>query len=266
MLEVLAEAEDLPELDLPEELRRRYGGPLGFTGPRVVANFVASIDGVVSIPTLPRSNALIAGGSEADRFVMALLRAAAGVVLIGSGTLHGSPNSLWTSERIFPAAADAFAELRKRLGLPPTPELAVMTGSGSLSVSHPALEAGAVVLATGAAAEALRGKLPGASTLVELTGGGHVDPTAAIDALRSRGHELILSEAGPHVFGSLLGAGLVEELFLTVSPLLAGRSGVASRSGLIEGVDLLPTATVNAGLLSVRRHGGHLFLRYELRR
>ena len=77
---------------------------------------------------------------------------------------------------------------------------------------------------------------------------------------------LILSEAGPHVFGSLLRAGLVDELFLTVSPLLAGRSGVSVRLGLVEGVDLLPTATVDARLLSARRSDSHLFLRYELRR
>jgi riboflavin biosynthesis pyrimidine reductase len=266
MLGVLAEAQGLPELELPAELRERYGGPLGFEEPRLLANFVSSIDGIVSIPTLPRSNVLISGGSETDRFVMGLLRAVAGAVLIGSGTLHGSPNALWTAERIYPAAADAFAELRRRLGLPPAPELVVMTGTGSLNVAHPALEAGAVVITTGAGAASLRGRLPDASTLLELPGGGLVDPTAAVEAVRSRGHSLVLAEAGPHVFGSLLAAGLVDELFLTVSPLVAGRSGVTGRFGLVEGVDLLPTATVNARLLSVRRDDAHLFLRYELRR
>jgi hypothetical protein len=46
----------------------------------------------------------------------------------------------------------------------------------------------------------------------------------AVDEVRRRGHELVLLEAGPHVVGSMLGEGLVDELFLTVSPLLAGRS------------------------------------------
>jgi riboflavin biosynthesis pyrimidine reductase len=264
MLEVLAEAEGLPELDLPDALRDRYGGPIGFPAPRLVANFVASVDGVVSVPTLPRSNAMIAAGSQADRFVMGLLRALAGAVLIGSGTLRGSPSALWTPDGIFPAAADGFAELRRRLGLPPTPELAVLAGTRPVDVSHPALQAGAVVLATSTGAAGLRDSLPGASTLVELPGAGLVDPTAAVEALRARGHSLILSEAGPHVFGSLLGAGLVDELFLTVSPLLAGRSATAPRLGLVEGADLLPTATVNARLVSVRRHESHLFLRYDL--
>jgi len=266
MLEVLAEAEGLPELELPAELRERYAGPLGFEEPRLVANFASSIDGVVSIPALPGSDALISGGSEADRFVMGLLRAVAGAVLIGSGTLHAWPNALWMPERIYPTTADAFAELRRRLGLPSTPELVVVTGTGSLNVSHPALEAGAVVLTTRAGAESLRGRVPEASTLVELPGGGPVDLNDAVEAVRSRGHSLILSEAGPHVFGSLLAARLVDELFLTVSPLVAGRSGATGRFGLVEGVDLLPDATANARLLSVRRDDAYLFLRYELLR
>src|SRR6058998_3126635 len=99
MFEVLAEADGLPELELPDELRDRYGGPLGFEEPRLVANFVSSIDGIVAIPTLPRSNSLISAGSEADRFVMGLLRAVADAVLVGSGTLHAWPNALWTPER-----------------------------------------------------------------------------------------------------------------------------------------------------------------------
>ena len=74
---------------------------------------------------------------------------------------------------------------------------------------------------------------------------------------------MILSEAGPSLFGSLLASFLVDELFLTVSPLLAGR-GAAARLGLVEGVELLPEARVAGRLRSVRTHGSHLFLRYSL--
>ena len=73
----------------------------------------------------------------------------------------------------------------------------------------------------------------------------------------------ILSEGGPTVFGSLLASGGVDELFLTISPLLAGR-GFLSRLSLVEGLELLPGATVDAHLLSARRHEQHLFLRYRL--
>ena len=66
------------------------------------------------------------------------------------------------------------------------------------------------------------------------------------------------------MLGSLLAARLVDELFLTVSPLLVGRPGGDERLGLVEGADLLPGGPVAGRLLGVRRDGGHLFLRYEL--
>src|SRR3954462_6987110 len=88
-------------------------------------------------------------------------------------------------------------------------------------------------------------------------------PAAAVEALHSRGHEWILSEGGPTLFTSFVAAGLVDELFLTVSPLLAGRSGVP-RLSLADGAELLPEVRVAGDLLSIRRHGNHLFLRYEL--
>ena len=83
-------------------------------------------------------------------------------------------------------------------------------------------------------------------------------------ALRERGYRSICSEAGPHVFGSLVAAGLVDELFLTVSPLLAGRSDLGQRLGLVEATELLPERRDPVRLLSVRRDGAHLFLRYGL--
>ncbi len=66
------------------------------------------------------------------------------------------------------------------------------------------------------------------------------------------------------MFGSLVAAGLVDELFLTVSPLLAGRSELGQRLGLVEATELLPERSEPARLLSLRRDGGHLFLRYGL--
>jgi riboflavin biosynthesis pyrimidine reductase len=74
---------------------------------------------------------------------------------------------------------------------------------------------------------------------------------------------MILSEGGPTLFTSLLASGLVDELFLTMSPLLAGRA-LQSRLPLVEGVELLPDATQVLRLLSARRHENHLFLRYGL--
>ncbi len=263
-LELLYEADGMPAFDLPEELEQLYGGVFGLAPPLLFANFVETLDGVVAIRSEPRTNRLVSGDSEADRFVMGLLRACADSVLLGSGTLHGSPTSVWTAERAYPDGADAFAELRRRLGLAPDPELAVLTARGALEPGHPALERGAVVLTTKEGASRCRGRLSEAVEVVVLAGEASVDPAEAVAVLRERGRRSILSEAGPHVFGSLLAAGLVDELFLTVSPLLAGRSPLGERLGLVEGEELLPGRADPARLLGVRRDGGHLFLRYGL--
>lgn len=263
-LEVLAEVDGPPAGDLPETLRSWYGGPLAFTEPRIVANFVATIDGVVAIPGLTQSNKLISAGSEADRFVMGLLRAFADTVLVGSGTLRGSPRTVWTAGHAYPPGGSAFADLRSRRGRPPKPQLAVMTASGAVDGDHPGLRGGAVVLTTERGAKALDARLPDGCEVVVLPGTTTVEPKAAVAALTERGHRLILSEAGPRVFGSLLAAGLVDELFLTRSPLLAGRAADSPPLGLVEDAAFLPATHRHARLTSVRRHGEHLLLRYSL--
>ena len=242
-------------------MRRLYGGPFGLSEPVLVANFVQTLDGVVAIPELERSNALVSGESEADRFVVGLLRACADVVLVGSGTMRASGRGTWRPERVFPAAAAAFAELRRRRGRPERPAVAVLTAGGSLDPAHPILAEGALVLTTESAAAALRAVVPPATEVVAVNEGDRVDPALAVAVLRGRGHAVILSEAGPTLFGQLLAARLVDELFLTLSPLVAGR-GAGRRLGLAEGAELLPGLRVEAALRSLRRDGDHLFLRY----
>lgn len=230
----------------------------------MVANFVQTIDGVVAIPDLPAGNALIADGSEADRVVMGLLRACADVVLVGSRTMRASPAGTWQPERVYPPGAEAFMELRRRLGRPERPTVVCVTAGGSFDVSHPALRDGAIVLTTRTAADEIRLGVPGATEVVATNSGDSVDLQLGLQALRDRGHSLIVSEAGPSLFGQLAATRLVDELFLTVSPLLAGRSG-SPRLGLVQGIELLPEVTRRSQVLSVRRHTDHLFLRYALR-
>lgn len=263
-LELLHEAPGSPRFELPEELRQRYGGALGFSEPRLVANFVSSIDGVVAAPPLVQSAKLISGENDSDRFVMALLRACADAIVIGSGTLQASPRSLWTPDGPYPGAAGAFAELRRRRHRPAAPALVVLTGTGLIDPAHPALERGALVLTTDGGALRLEGRLPERTEVVSLGATPTVDLLAAVQLLRERGYKLILSEAGPNLFGGLLAAGLVDELFLTVSPVVVGRADGVTRLGLVEGHDLLPGEGTSARLLSVRRDGAHLFLRYGL--
>ena len=212
---------------LPDELARLYPGTFGLPDECVYANFVESLDGRVALPEVPQSNRLIADASEADHFVMALLRACADVVVVGSGTLRASPTAAWTAAAAFPALGDAFAELRRTLGLPPEPGFAVI----ARTPLPRELRREPIVLDRGL--------------------------EAALAELRARGYRRILSEGGPTLFGSLLDAGLLDELFLTLSPVFAG-AGLS----LLEGVGLLPGRRVAGSLVGVRRDDSHLFLRY----
>jgi len=243
---------------LPEGLRELYRGGIGFDGPRLFANFVQTIDGVVAIPELEKSNALVADESDDDRFVMGLLRACADAVLVGAGTLLASPKGTWRPEKVYPRAADGFAALREQWRMAERPAVAVVSTGASLDPNHPVLQ-DAVLLTTAAGAAALDGVLP---DVVAVNDGDWVDLRAAVAVLRERGYARVLSEAGPHVFGSLLADGLVDELFLTVSPVLAGRDLAAKRFGLVEGVELLPGVRRSPRLVSVRRGDSHVFLRY----
>jgi riboflavin biosynthesis pyrimidine reductase len=257
-LELLWEQGGLHAEELPGELASFYGGALGFPDECLYANFVETIDGIVAIPELERSNALVADESDDDKQLMGLLRAFADAVLIGSGTLLASPNGRWRPEGVYPKAKEAFAELRARRGRPEHPTVAIVTSGASLDTSHRVLEH-ALVLTTVAGEERLRGVVP---NVLVVNDGEVVDLAAAVALLRERGHRLVLAEAGPTTFGELLARGLVDELFLTVSPVLAGRLAPGRRLGLVEGVELLPQARVGTRLRSIRRSGEHLFLRY----
>jgi riboflavin biosynthesis pyrimidine reductase len=192
---------------------------------------------------------------------MGLLRACADAIVLGSGTLRASPNGTWRADRADPPAGDAFLELRRRRGLSEQPTVAILTAGGSLDPGHPLLERGALVLTTARAAPDLRASVPAATEVVAVGDGDVVDAAAALALLRERGHRIVLSEGGPTLLSSLLASRLVDELFLTLSPLVAGRAG-APRLGLVEGVELLPGVRLEGMLRSVRRSGSHLLLRY----
>jgi riboflavin biosynthesis pyrimidine reductase len=265
-LEALFEAPGRSTFETPDELAATYGGSLGFTEPRLYANLVASLDGVVAIPGELQSSHLIAAGSQADRFVMGLLRACADVVLVGAKTLRSSPRTRWTAAHAYPPAAALYAELRRRRDRPAQPTLAVLSGSGRIDPQHPGLRERTIILTSEQGAARLGHRLPRSATIVALGHSGPLEPRAAVELLRTRGHGLILCEGGPTVLGALVADGLVDELFLTVSPLLAGRTLRGPRPALIEGAGFLPDLSVAGRLLSVRRSSSHLFVRYALSR
>ncbi len=261
----LYEGAGLPAWPLPQVLADAYGGDLGFREPRVYANFVASVDGVTALgPEYPSSGSAISGHDPADRFVMGLLRACADVVLIGAGTLRATPGHRWIPAHVCPAAAGGYAAFRRGRGRAGDPRLAVVTARGDIPAGHPALCSGALVLTTAAGARRLRGRLPPACTILDLGDRPELPPADVLAAVRARDGSMILTEGGPRLLGQLAAGGLLDELFLTISPVLAGR-GDTARPGLVAARELLPGRAEPADLLSVRRHGSYLFLRYAMR-
>jgi riboflavin biosynthesis pyrimidine reductase len=263
-LTVLYQRAGMPAWPLPPLLADLYGGDLGFREPCVYANFVASLDGVTALgPEYPSSGSAISGHDQADRFVMGLLRACADVVLIGAGTLRATPGHLWVPAHVCPAAADGYAKFRRDLGRDRDALLAVVTARGDVPAAHPALRAGALVLTTAAGARRLHGRLPPACTILDLGGQTELPPAGVLAAVRDRGGTMVLTEGGPRLLGQLAAGGLLDELFLTISPVLAGR-GDTPRPGLVAARELLPGRTEPAELLAVRQHGSYLFLRYAM--
>jgi riboflavin biosynthesis pyrimidine reductase len=262
-LETLFEAAALPSFELPPRLHQAYGGDLGFPSPAVYANFVETLDGVVAFgDDTPPS--VISGKSAADRLVMGLLRGCASAIVIGSGTLRQEQRHLWTPEYIYPPLAEEFRTLRIQLGLTDTPKLVLLTRSGEIKRRAAALEQDPLIVTTTSGAERLRGRLPKGATIRTVMS-GRIEPAEVIEILRRDGHETILTEGGPHVLGSFLRSDVLDELFLTLSPRLAGRSRAAPRLGLVEGMALDPDQIRPATLLGAKRHQSHLFLRYGLR-
>jgi riboflavin biosynthesis pyrimidine reductase len=236
--------------------------------PTIVANFVTSVDGIVALgPSEPSAGGgEISGFSESDRFMMALLRGLADVVVVGAGTVRAGRNHEWTPRRVAPDFVAALAELRSGLSLAPQPTTVVVTARGDIDPSHPGMSAAdvpVIVATTRAGAAKLASLALPANMKVEIAGdGGQVTAASLLEIVRATGARLALCEGGPHLFGDLLAARLIDELFLTLAPQVIGRDETARRLSLVEGVSFGAPGRW-AGLASVRRAGDDLFLRYR---
>jgi riboflavin biosynthesis pyrimidine reductase len=233
--------------DLPEDedlLGRLYAYPDG-DRTWVRANMVASVDGAVSIDG--RSGGL---GGPADKKLFGVLRSLADVVLVGSGTVK--------AEKYKPARPDRMTQ-GLRAGRPPTPPIAVVSGSLDLDPDAPLLtqapdDARTIVITAQTAPADRRKTLSEHATVID-AGTDRVSVAAAVTALAGLGYPRILVEGGPSLLGQLAGAGLLDELCLTVSPLLAG--GTAGR--ILTGG---PGAPLSLRLGHVLTDDSFLFCRY----
>lgn len=256
---------------LPAGLAACYGAPwpLDTAAPQeVFLNFAASYDGRVSFGHPDwRGAGHISGFDRHDRWLMALLRARADVVVMGDGTLATDSDHLWTSEFIYPEDPEPFAALRAAEGRSRHPLSAFVSLSGRVPLeatvfAEPGID---IVLATTeAGAEAARAD--GAHELAEVVALGEerVDLPRLLRWLDAeRGCRTVLCEGGPGLYGSLLADGIDHDLFLTLSPLLVGDADGADwhAPSLVQGATFLPGGAPVARPVSLRRVGAHLYLR-----
>jgi riboflavin biosynthesis pyrimidine reductase len=257
---------------LPAPFRQIYQGdwrPLDVPNrPYTFVNFVTARDGRVSFAEPGHvSGADISGFSAPDRWVMALLRAGADAVMMGEGTLHAAPDQLWISEYIFPDDAEAFAQLRRQLGLSPLPLNVFVSLDGELdpaaAVFHQP-DQHVVVATTERGRAQAEARLRGCAARIDLLALGAT--AADLDALAHILHDrysvrALLCEGGPRLYGAMLQAGLVDEEFLTLSPLMVGEAAGTPRPSLVEATAFAPGSAPRSKLISLRRAGDHLFLR-----
>ena len=209
------------------------------------ANFVSSVDGAAQ-GTDSRSGTL---SSPADQQVFALQRSLCDVIVVGAGTAR--------VEGYRPVLrSEVDVELRERLGLAPVPTIAVVSQSLTLD---PALlvggEAPTIVVTSAAAPTEALAAMTG-QTRVIVAGEATVDIAAALAELALLGHERVLCEGGPTLLGQVVAADCLDDLCLTVAPLLLG----GDRRRIQHGPDLLPPRRLTvAHLLD---EDGVLFARY----
>jgi len=197
--------------------------------PGVYTNFALTVDGHATIDG--RSGPI---GSDADTALLVGLRMRADAVMIGAGTLRaeGYGRVIRDPEK---------RAQRERAGLAPDPLMVLVSARLAIPWTAPLFTEGAgrVLIFTAAADEP-----PTTTTPVEVVRhDDDVDLAAALRALRAEhGIRSLLCEGGPTLHGALLGAGLVDDLFVTRAPRLAGGAGPGLAAGLDAGVRELDLA------------------------
>ncbi len=180
--------------------------------PWLLVNMVASIDGATAVDGV--SGGL---GGPADKAVFSAIRAVADVILVAAGTARAEDYGP-------PRTSEARRAERVARGQTPYPRLALVTRSLDLDPASPmfteAPEPPLVLTVADVAADRLAA-LDGLAEVVTV-GERSVEPAAALAALHERGHRVVLAEGGPGLNGQLVAAGLVDELNVSVAPLLVG--------------------------------------------
>jgi riboflavin biosynthesis pyrimidine reductase len=258
--------------EIVEELAREWRSAQAVSAgerPRVLLNMVSSLDGRATIGG--HSGPI---GGRADRELFHALRTAVDAVIVGSATARAERYRRLVRE-------DSARAVRRKRGLADEPLACIVSGRlafsaqdipflgdpqarvAILTASQASL--GAHEAREGAHIEAQGARIEAHIEYIRAARAGRLDLASALAQLRERlAVSTLLCEGGPHLNTQLLAAGLVDELFLSLAPKLAGGDASGEALRILAGMDLDPP--VELELLGALEHESHLFLRYGVRR
>ncbi len=254
--------------------------------PWIYTNFVQSLDGITSLLGEYASGQYISQ-SRHDRWLMDLLRANADGLIMGMATLSEERRLRGPDSRgiVFQVVEPTMHDLRTHLGKGRERNIFVTRGE-NLDLSQFKVFDGdlvdAAIVTSPSGGERLRAQGTHPHLAIVTAGQGEtLDLPAAIVKLRTDlGIEHLLCEGGPTLYGTLARADLIDEKFLTVSPIEVGQAVPPNQPRLPaeeKVVSLLrPTVFGGPGLtkdtmsrwqwLSCRKAGDHQFNRYRRHR
>jgi riboflavin-specific deaminase-like protein len=243
----------LDELACPREgdlADRAAAGPR--SRPYLLLNMISTADGRATLGG--RSGAI---GGDADKELFHGLRTAVDAVMAGAGTVR--------AERYGRLVRDEHRrQIRRERGLTEEPLACIVSGRLTLTSEIPLLadpDARVAILTTSAASlpDDCRAKIE----YIRAAREGAVDLPSAMSELRERlDVRTMLCEGGPHLNSQLLAEGLADELFLSLSPKLAGGDATSEALRILSGPELDPPVALE--LVAALEHDSHLFLRYKI--
>lgn len=204
------------------------------------------------------NRAVTSFGSPRDLAHLYELRATADAILCGARTVEQSHATLGNGP-------EKFTRLRQRRGLAEYPLRVVVTGSGSLSPKAELWQKGfspVIALTTARASKTRLARLRRLADQVWVSAGKEVDFVGCLQALHDDlGVRRLLCEGGSQVNDALFRAGLVDEVHLTVCPLIFGGRTAPT---IADGVGFARLAdAAQLELKSLKRVGDELFLVYR---
>jgi riboflavin-specific deaminase-like protein len=196
-------------------------------------------------------------GNRADHELFHALRTAVDAVLVGAGTVRAEHYGRIVRE-------DAARELRRMRGLAEEPLACIVSTSLALPAADiPLLADAAARVAVLTPSPSSLPESAAAVRYVRCAREGRLDLPAALAELGDLGVRTVLCEGGPHLNAQLLAAGLVDELFLSLAPKLAGGDPIGESLRIVSGPELRPPAELE--LMAALESESQLLLRYRVR-